>query len=198
MPVAKTEHKSFYPATRNEWRSWLQKNHNKEMGVWLICYNKSSGKPSLTYNDTVEEALCFGWIDSIKNKIDEHSSKQFFSPRNPKSAWSKLNKTRIKKLIKESLMHESGLVKIKAAKKNGTWTTLDSIENLIMPPPLAKAIGKNKKAFQHFEAFPPSVKKGIYFWIQSAKTPETLNKRILETVTLAAENKRANQYVKKT
>lgn len=198
MPIKEDNRKDFYPAKRKEWRNWLQKNYGSETGVWLVFYKKGSNMPTISYDDAVEEALCFGWIDSTPNKIDDQKYKQLFSPRKKKSVWSKINKVRIEKLIKEKLMHQSGMAKIEEAKKDGSWTILDNVEELIMPFELAKAFSKNKKALKFFEAFPKSVKKGIYYWIESAKTPETLKKRIAETVTLAAENKRANQYVKKT
>lgn len=197
MKVDKSTIKDFYPKTRKEWRKWLQKNYDKEYAVWLIFYKKGSNEPSITYAEAVEEALCFGWIDSVPNKIDESKYKQMFSQRKKKSVWSKINKERIERLIKENLMHEVGLTKIKEAKKDGSWTTIDNIEDLIMPDVLRKAFLKNKKALLFFETFPKSVKKGIYYWIESAKTAATLKKRITETVTLAKENKRANQYVKK-
>lgn len=198
MKVDKSTIKDFYPKTRKEWRKWLQKNYDKEYAIWLIFYKKGSNMPSIAYADAVEEALCFGWIDSVPNKIDDKKYKQMFSQRKKKSVWSKINKERIEKLIKENLMHEAGLTKIEEAKKDGSWTTIDNIEELIMPEVLRKAFSNNKKALKFFEAFPKSVKKAIYFWVESAKTPETLKKRITETVTLAKENKRANQYVKKT
>lgn len=197
MKVNKSTIKDFYAKTRKEWRKWLQKNYDKEYAVWLIFYKKGSNVPTISYEDAVEEALCYGWIDSVPNKIDDKKYKQLFSQRKRKSVWSKINKERIERLIKENLMHEAGLAKIEEAKKDGSWTTIDNIEELIMPDVLRKAFLKNKKALKFFEAFPKSVKKGIYFWIESAKTPETLKKRITETVTLAQENKRANQYVKK-
>lgn len=150
--------------------------------------------PSLTYDEAVEEALCFGWIDSKPNTIDEQSYKQLFSPRNPKSVWSKLNKTRIEKLIADGLMAEAGLQKIEIAKQNGTWTALDAVEALTIPEDLDDALVNNPKAKQYFDAFPPSAKKAILWWIESAKRPETRLERINRTVADAAQNIRANQY----
>lgn len=197
MKSKKEEWQEFYPTKRKEWRTWLHKNHHKQDGVWIIFYKKGSNQPTISYTEAVEEALCYGWIDSTPNKIDDAKYKQMFSPRKKKSVWSKINKERIKRLLEQNLMHASGLIKIEEAKKDGSWETLDNIEELIMPAVLYKAFLKNKKALKFFEQFPKSVKKAIYFWIENAKTPETLKKRITETVTLAAENKRANQYVKK-
>ncbi len=190
--------KEYYPASRKHWRNWLQKNHTKQNHVWLILYKKESAKPTITYAEVVEEALCFGWIDSKPNKRDAASYFLFIAPRKPKSVWSALNKTRIEKLLKENLIMPAGLQKIEAAKKDGSWNALDKVDALEMPAALKKAFAKNKTALKNFEAFPASVKKQIYQWAASAKTNETLNKRLTETVTLAAKNIRANQWQPKT
>lgn len=189
--------KTYYAKSRAAWRNWLQKNHAKEERIWLIIYRKDSGKPTLTYADSVEEALCFGWIDSKPNKRDEESFYLTFAKRNPKSKWSKLNKTRIKKLLEQGLIAEAGLQAIDTAKKSGTWEALDEVEELIVPPDLKKALSKNKQAQKHFDAFPKSVKRGILEWILNAKRKETRTKRITETVSLAEKNIRANQYTPK-
>lgn len=184
----------FYPKSRSEWRKWLEKNHGKQPYVWLIMYKKDSGKPSVYYEEAVEEALCFGWIDSKPNKRDAESRFQFFSPRKPKSGWSAINKERIKRLVAEGKMTAAGLAKIELAKQNGSWTILDSIEALEMPAVLKKALSKNKTALKNFEAFPPSAKKALYQWVQFAKTDATRDKRVLEIVSKAAEGKRANEW----
>ena len=186
--------KEFYAKDRRTWRKWLEKNHLKEKNIWLIVYKKESGTPSVYYNDAVEEALCFGWIDSTANKRDDKSFMLFFATRKPKSGWSKVNKERIEKLNKLNLMTSAGREKIEAAKKDGSWTVLDAIEELTMPAALKKELRKNKIALKYFEAFPPSVKKSIYHWIQSAKQEQTSRKRIEETITLAAKNIRAHQW----
>jgi len=184
----------YYASDRQSWRKWLEKNHARAGSVWLIIFKKDSGTPSLVYAEAVEEALCFGWVDSKPNKRDDKSFALYFAARKPKSPWSKINKERIARLIKEKKIHPSGLAKINAAKKDGSWTALDTIEALIMPDSLAKAFSKNKKALKFFEAFPPSVKKALYQWVQSAKTDATREKRIAETITKAAQNIRANQW----
>lgn len=186
----------FYASSRKEWRKWLKENGEKTDRIWLLFYKKGSGVPSLTYAEAVEEALCFGWIDSKPNKRDEMSYVQLFARRNPKSGWSRLNKQRVEKLVKQKLMTKRGLSVIEEAKKNGAWTALDEISDLIIPPDLQKALAGNSKAKTYFEAFPPSVKRGILDWIRSAKREETRKKRIDETVSLAAKNVRANQYTK--
>lgn len=185
---------SVHPKSRAEWRKWLEENHTRNEGVWLIMYKKGTGKPRVDYAEAVEEALCFGWIDSKGNKLDDERSMLWMAPRKSKTGWSKLNKERIEKLIKSGLMTSAGLAKINAAKKDGTWNALDAIEALEIPPDLAKAFSKNKTAREYFDAFPRSVKRGILEWIASAKKPETRANRIEETVTKAEKNIRANQW----
>lgn len=185
---------AFYAQDRQAWRTWLEENHASAKSVWLIIYRKQSGTPSVYYEQAVEEALCFGWIDSKANKRDEESFFQFFARRNPKSNWSKVNKERVERLLAEGLMRPAGLQMIELAKQNGTWNALDEVENLILPEDLQAALQNNQVANEKFEAFPRSVKRGILEWILNAKRPETRRKRIEETVTLAAQNKRANQY----
>lgn len=182
------------PKSRKEWRQWLQKNHTQAESIWVVMAKKESGLPSITTNDLVEEALCFGWIDSVPNKLDAQRFKVLVSPRKTKSNWSKVNKDRATKMIEAGLMQPAGLAMIQLAKKSGTWNALDDISSLKLPPDLTQALGKNKKANSFFDLFPPSTKRGILEWIQNAKTEETRNKRIAETVTLAAKNIRANQY----
>jgi uncharacterized protein YdeI (YjbR/CyaY-like superfamily) len=185
---------TFHAKSQAEWRKWLEKNHTIEKAVWLIIYKKESGIPTVYYPEAVDEALCFGWIDSKPNKRDEKSYYQFFSQRKPKSNWSKVNKEKVKRLMTENKMAPAGLAMIELAKKTGTWTALDKISALEMPITLKEVFEKNKKARTNFDAFPPSTKRGIYEWIINAKTAATQEKRILETVTLAAKNIRANQY----
>lgn len=193
----RTEPVQFLAHDRAEWRAWLTENHRTATGVWLVFYKKSSGKPHLSYEEAVEEALCFGWIDSKPGKLDDERSMQYYSPRKPKSNWSKINKERVERLTAAGLMTESGLKMVELAKQTGTWAALDEVEELIVPPDLQAELEAQPTAAMHFGAFPRSVKRGILEWIMNAKTPETRQKRIAETVRLAAENIRANQYVKK-
>ncbi len=188
------ERTEYYPRNRKEWRNWLQKNHARVQNVWLVLYKKDSGKQNLRYDEVVEEALCFGWIDSVSNKRDEESRLLYVSVRKAKSGWSALNKTRIEKLLRENKMAAAGLQKIEAAKKDGSWSALDKIEALEMPAALQKALTRNKKALAHFNGFPSSVRKQLFLWVESAKTPVTKEKRITGIVTLAEKNIRANQW----
>jgi uncharacterized protein YdeI (YjbR/CyaY-like superfamily) len=185
---------TFHAKSRQEWRNWLKEYHQKEKSVWLIIYKKESQMPSVYYDEAVDEALCFGWIDSKPNKRDGESYFQFFSKRNPKSNWSRVNKIKVEGLISEGLMSDAGLEMITLAKQTGTWTALDDVENLIIPDDLQVFLNENQSALKNFEAFPPSVKRGILEWIQNAKRPETRAKRIFETATLAEKNIRANQF----
>lgn len=178
--------------SRQQWRAWLKENHAKSAGIWFVYFKKQTGKPRVTYDEAVEEALCFGWIDSVPRKFDENRSKLLFTMRKPKSVWSKLNKARIEILIEKGLMTEIGLAKIEAAKKDGSWNALDASDNLEIPIDLAKAFERNKAAKKNFDAFSDSVKRVILSWIFSAKRDETRAARIGKTVEMATRNKRAN------
>ncbi len=140
MSMCETE--IFYPKSQKDWRKWLEKNHHSKQSVWLVVYTKSSEKPSITWSESVDVAICFGWIDSKKIKIDEETSHQFFSKRKPKSTWSKINKEKVQRLTDSGLMTESGLKSIAIAKENGSWTILDEAEELIIPEDLEKAFKK--------------------------------------------------------
>ena len=194
MKIPKADYKATHPKTRSQWRKWLEKNHSTSPGIWLIYYKKESGKRKFDYADAVEEALCFGWIDSLPRKIDNERSSLKFTPRKPKSIWSKLNKQRIEELIEQKLMTHAGLAKIEQAKKDGSWNTLNSsdfhAENNSLPDVLRKVLSKNKKALENFQAFPAGYRKRFLFWIDSAKNPETKAARIKQTLLMAAANKK--------
>lgn len=183
--------------SRDEWRNWLLNYHAKEQSVWLIIYKKESGQPTVYYPEAVDEALCFGWIDSKPNKRDELSYYQFFSKRNPKSLWSKVNKDKVERLMAAGLMHESGLMMVELAKQTGTWDALNDVDALKEPEDFLMLLNVNAKAQQYWNAFPPSARRGILEWILQAKTEATRQKRILETIKLAETNIRANQYTPK-
>ncbi|MBD1844102.1 YdeI/OmpD-associated family protein [Cyanobacteria bacterium FACHB-63] len=181
---------------RTAWRSWLEQNHEStnakrsaSNGIWLVYYKAKSGKPSVTYSEAVKEALCFGWIDSKVKSLDDDRYMQIFTPRKPKSVWSKLNKQYIEELIEQDLMTEAGLKKIEAAKLDGSWTALDAIEALIIPPDLVEALEQETLAKQNFQAFSNSTKKVILYWIETAKRPETRRTRIEKTRLAAAQNR---------
>lgn len=185
---------STHPATRAEWRAWLEQNHTRPNGVWMISYKKAAGKPTVTYDEAVEEALCFGWIDSKGNRLDDERTMLWFAPRKPRTGWSKPNKERVARLLAAGLIAEAGRAKIDAAQQDGSWSALDAVEALEVPPDLAAALAAYESAQTHFEAFPRSVKRAILEWVASAKTPATRARRIEETARLAQDNQRANQW----
>ena len=187
---------SIHPETRLAWRIWLEQNHTRLKGVWVISYKKNAGKPRFEYDEAVEEALCFGWIDSKPNKLDHERSMLWFAPRKPGTGWSKINKERAERMIAAGLMAPAGLAKIEVARKDGSWNRLDAIEALEIPTDLEQALSAYPSAQGNFEAFPRSVKRGILEWISNAKTPVTRAKRIEETARLAGQNLRANQWRK--
>jgi uncharacterized protein YdeI (YjbR/CyaY-like superfamily) len=184
----------YYAKDTAAWRKWLRKNADKKKAVWLLYYKPASGKIRVSYNDAVDEAICFGWIDSKPNKLDELRSIQFFAPRHPKSNWSKVNKERVNRLIKEGRMTASGLSIVNTAKKNGAWDALNEVEEMTIPADLLKALRENKTAYDYFMAFPKSSKKNILEWIHNAKQDKTRNNRITETAKLAKDNIRANHF----
>jgi uncharacterized protein YdeI (YjbR/CyaY-like superfamily) len=188
---------SVHPLRRAEWRAWLEANHTRAEGVWLITYKKATGKPRIEYDEAVKEALCFGWIDSKPNTLDEERSRLWFAPRKPGTGWSKHNKERAERLIAAGLMAPAGLAKIEAAKEDGSWYTLDAVESLEIPDDLGGALAADPAARRHWDAFPRSVKRSILEWINNARRAETRARRIEETVSLAAENRRANQWREK-
>lgn len=178
---------------RREWRRWLEENHTRPNGVWIVTFKKHCGEKHLPYGHVIEEALCFGWIDSLGRKLDKDRSMLWMSPRKPGSGWSKLNKERIERMIDTGLMTPAGLAKIEAAKQDGSWQALDAIETLEIPDDLESAFSLYDSARHNFNAFPRSARRAILEWIANAKKPETRAGRIKETARLAEENIRANQ-----
>ena len=183
--------KQLYVADRDAWRRWLSEHYDTEDGIWLVFYKKETSKPTLAYDDSVEEALCFGWIDSIIKKIDEEKYARKFKPRKDKSVWSQLNKKRVDKMIKQGRMTEAGLAKIKAARKNGSWDQ-DARPKISfeVQPGLAKALARNKKAKEHFDQLAPTYRRHYIGWIATAKRPETKERRIAEAVALLEKGKK--------
>src|SRR5687768_10686239 len=172
----------FYPPNRAAWRQWLEENHDTARGVWVIRYKTRTSQPTVTYAEIAEEALCYGWIDSLQRKLDDERSILMVTPRKANSGWSKVNKERVERLLADGLIMPSGLAKIEAAKANGSWNSLDAAESLTMPDDLRDALAANADAQRHFDGFPPSSKKIILQWIASAKKPETRATRVAETV----------------
>jgi uncharacterized protein YdeI (YjbR/CyaY-like superfamily) len=181
-------------ADRAAWRSWLAANHARSPGIWLVLRKKAAGASDLDYPAVVEEALCFGWVDSRPNKLDAARYKLMVTPRKPGSGWSKLNKTRVAKLTAAGRMATAGLAAVAAAKRDKSWNALDQAESLTVPPDFARALAAKPAAAKYFAAFPPGSRKIILTWITGAKRPETRTARIAETVKLAAKNLRANHW----
>jgi uncharacterized protein YdeI (YjbR/CyaY-like superfamily) len=179
---------AFHAATTGDWRNWLEKNSETEKSVCLIVYHKKSKTPSIDYNEAMEEALCFGWVDGKANKRDAESSYLFFTKRSPKSNWSGINKERVAKMVSKGLMTPSGQATIDLAKKTGTWDALVDVEKQIIPADMQALFDKNEPAFKNFQAFAPSARRMILTWILSAKKPETRQQRVEKTVELAANN----------
>ena len=184
--MSKKSLKFYTPKSRADWRAWLLKNHKKTESIWVVIFKKNSKRKNLTSNDVTEEALCFGWIDSVPGKIDKDRFKLLVSPRKKKSVWSKVNKIKIRRLIKDGQMHPAGLEKIKQAKKNGSWNALNDSDRLKVPPDLQKAFKTSTKAKRFFDSLSASARRMILEWINLAKRPQTRQDRITKTVQLAA------------
>jgi uncharacterized protein YdeI (YjbR/CyaY-like superfamily) len=181
----------LYVIDREEWRAWLDKNHDTAKEIWLIYYKKHTAKLRIPYDDAVEEALCYGWIDSTVRRLDDERYMQKYTPRKAKSVWSDANKTRARKMIKEGRMTEAGLSRVRDAKRSGEWKRTGSRDLPDkVPPDLKRALAADKKARRNFENLAPSYKKHFIWWISSAKRDETRQRRIKKTVSMAAENKK--------
>jgi uncharacterized protein YdeI (YjbR/CyaY-like superfamily) len=182
------------PGSRAEWRAWLIANHARAAGVWLVTYRASSGRQRLDYAASVEEALCVGWVDSKGGRLDDQRTLLWFAPRSPRSAWSRSNKERVDRLMAAGLMLPAGMAAIKEAKRRGTWTLLDDVEDLVVPPDLSAAFEAQPPARANWDAFSRSSRRAILEWIVQARRPETRAARIQETATLAARNEKANEW----
>ena len=192
--MKENEPEHFYASTSKEWRDWLQKNHQKKQSVWLIQYKIKSGKPTLSWSHAVDEALCFGWIDSIRKTIDDESYKQLFSKRKKNSVWSKVNKEKVKQLVDSERMTAAGFASVDMAKQNGSWTILDEVEELIIPNDLEKKFKSNRGSKLFFLSLSKSVRKAMLQWLVLAKQKETRQKRVNEIATLASVQLKPKQF----
>lgn len=177
------------PADAAEWRVWLEANHASAAAVWLVYRKKGSGQRALSWSEAVDEALCFGWIDSKVQPIDDLRYEQWFTVRKPTSVWSKINKEKIDRLLAERRIAPAGLAVIEAAKANGSWSILDDAENLVLPDDLAAALAERPGAADGYDAYPRSTKRYILQWLATAKRPETRAKRIAEAAEDAAASR---------
>ena len=175
---------------RATWRAWLEANHATASGAWLVTWRSRSGKQGLPYEDAVQEALCFGWVDGTTGTIDEERGKQYYAPRRPNSGWAATNKARVERLIAEGRMAPAGLAAIERARANGTWELLDSVERLEVPRDLAAALDAHPPAATNFAAFPPSVRKQLLGSLVMARRPETRAERVRRIAAAAAKNER--------
>lgn len=173
-------------------RKWLSTNYASKRSVWIVTWKKGSGHPYISYDEVVDQCLCFGWIDSLPKKLDSERTMLRISPRNPKSNWSKLNKERVDKLIKAGWMEPNGIAMVELAKRTGTWNFLDDVENLELPEDLEAEFENHPNSKQMFQRFPPSSQRGILEWIKTAKKDSTRKKRIIETAIKASQNIKAN------
>ena len=194
MPHNSPEIASFCPSSRTEWREWLAKYHRSAGAVWLVYFKQHTGKPTVSYAEAVEEALCFGWIDSKLVPINDQQYRQYFSVRKPTSVWSRVNKARIERLAAAGLITAAGNESIAIAKQNGSWYSLDDVENLVIPPDLAAAFATHPPASTYFAAWSRTAQRNILQWIAAAKRPATRQKRIHETATLAAQNQKPKPF----
>ena len=192
--MEKAEIETFYPVSQMEWRQWLQENHESKQSIWLVCYKVKTGIPTISWSNAVDEALCFGWIDSVRKTIDEERFIQFFSKRKPSSTWSKINKLKVEKLIADGLMLPAGLKCIEIAKENGSWNILDTVDELLIPDDLEVEFEKYIGSKVYFESLSKSIRKMMLYWIISAKRPETRQKRIEEIAEHAEKGKKPKNF----
>lgn len=185
------EQDHFYFKNAAAWREWLHENHHSATRVYLIFYRVDSPMESMRWEEAVQVAICYGWIDSTVKRLDDERRRQMFTPKKDKSVWSKLNKTYIEKLIADNLMHESGLRKIEIAKQNGSWESLDHVENHILPDDLKLAFDQNKTALENYNKFSPSYRKSYLYWLSQAKREATRKARITEIISLCEQNIKA-------
>lgn len=190
----KKDIETICPQNPLQWREWLEKNHLEKDAVWVIFYKKESGQPTLSWSESVDEALCFGWIDSLKKKLDDERSVQFFSKRKPKSTWSKINKEKIERLNDAGLMKPAGMECVRVAKENGSWTLLDEVDALVIPPDLEEVFGVYEGSKEYFSGLSNSDKKLLLQWIVLAKTETTRKQRILEIAANAGNREKPETF----
>ncbi len=174
------------PAARAEWRGWLAANHRASSGVWLVTWKRATGRPTVAYEEAVEEALCFGWIDGVMRRVDDERLEEWFAPRRPKSTWAKTNKERVARLEAAGLMTDAGRRAIEIARANGSWESLDAIDSLVVPDDLAAALSDSPGARDRFDASSASVRRSALAWVYQAKRPATRAARVERVAAVAA------------
>ena len=193
MTMRAEEGERFHPESRAEWRAWLAGHHDRRDEVWLVLWRQRSGRTGLTYEEAVQEALCFGWIDGKSAGVDDERTMLRFSPRKRGSGWARSNKQRVERLLAAGLMAEPGLALIEEAKRDGSWTRLDAVEDLVVPDDLAAALAGHPGARENWDGFPRSARRAALLGIVEAKRPETRAKRVAETARLTARGERPGQ-----
>lgn len=178
-------------ADRDEWRRWLEENHASSTGAWLVTWRSSSGREGIDYNASIEEALCFGWVDGQAAGVDEQRSKLYFAPRRPGSPWSSSNKERVERLMRDGRIAPAGFAVIERARADGSWAILDSANRLELPVELAAALEARPPARANWDGFSPSAHRALLSWIALAKRDETRSRRIQQTADAAQRNERA-------
>ena len=191
--TTRAEEERLHPGGRGEWRAWLAEHHDRPDGVWLVLWRQRSGRAGLTYEEAVEEALCFGWIDGKAAGLDDERTMLRFSPRKRGSGWARSNKLRVERLLAEGLMAEPGLALIEEAKRDGSWTRLDAVEDLVVPDDLAAALAAHPGARETWDGFPRSVRRAALARIVEAKRPTTRARWVAETARRTARGERPVQ-----
>ncbi len=180
---------ALQPRDRREWRRWLEKNHACSKGVWLIYYKKNSGKTNISLDEALLEAVSFGWIDGRLHRLDDERVKLWFTPRRKGSLWSRSNKLRVERAIREGLMTPAGMAKVEEAQRSGSWYILEDVEDLLVPDDLAQALADRPPARERFDALSGSKRKQLLAWVKVAKRPQTRAGRINEIVRLCQGEK---------
>ncbi len=173
------------PESRAAWRAWLEAHHRQDSGVWLVTWKKRAGKPTVTYDEAVEEALCFGWIDGVLGRVDDDRSMQWFAPRKPRSTWARSNKERVARLEAAGLMSDAGRRAVELARANGSWELMDVIDALVVPEDLAAALAEQPGAREWFDAGSASVRRSALAWVYQAKRPATRALRVAQVAGIA-------------
>lgn len=190
-PTWKFDYPIVHAETREQWRAWLMDNHATTRGVWLCSWRAATGRDRCPYPEAVEEAICFGWIDSTTTILDDDRGLQLYTPRRAKSAWTRLNRERAAAMEAQGLMTDAGRKAIAAAAANGWLTIGDQVEDLVEPPALTVALEADPAARASWDAFPPSARKQMLWWIVSAAREATQADRIAQIVAAAALGQRA-------
>lgn len=199
VPASASEHPEtwkfgypvFHAESRAAWRAWLEAHHASAPGLWLCSWRSATGRPACPYPEVVEEALCFGWIDSTVNVLDDERGLQLVTPRKPRSTWTRLNRQRVADLEAAGLMTDAGRRAVAVAQANGWWTILDPVEDLVVPDDLGAALDADPRARAAWDGFPVTARKQMLWWVVSAGRPATRATRIATIAAQAAEGRRA-------